>query len=65
MYMLFLNKLKLNKMEQIKLTGEFQTIPKGYPCMTRIYGYIYDKIKKRWIYDKFWYRNLVKRELQK
>jgi hypothetical protein len=52
-------------MEQIKLTGEFQTIPIGYPCMTRMYGYVFNKIKKRWIYDKNWYRDLVKRELQK
>jgi len=32
-------------MGQIKLTGEFKTIPIGYPCMTRICGYVFDETK--------------------
>ena len=51
-------------MEKIKLTGKFLTIPNGYPCMTRTYGYVYCKIKKQWIYDKNWFHNLVKREFK-
>jgi hypothetical protein len=52
-------------MKEIKLTGKLQTIPTGYPCMTRIYGYVFDKTKTQWIYDKNWFRDLVKLELQK
>ena len=47
------------------LTGDFEKMPLGYPCMTRIYGYVYDNLKKHWVYDDEWYHNLVLHQLKK
>lgn len=44
---------------KLKLMGEIQPVSKDYPSMTKMYGFIYDKFKKRWVYDKFWYRRYI------
>ena len=49
--------------KKVELEGKFEKIfMEGYPCMTRVFGYVFDKIGKRWKYDENLYKDLLEKE---